>query len=237
MPREPQEAGSIKPIALARLGAVEEAPTESSAQEITAPFRPRLSRCGRSVGARSVWKNSQTRPQAASDCSSEPPRRTLVLGPAEMCAVATAGMQAEGVRRGLRTEISRLFCSPQRKRPGRQADLRSKSVLQVCAPGNCAGSRPATSSGAAAHSRVQGETCSGHSEQLTGRGLLRKPLGPQAGPGTCRQQAALQSRRPHTGRTGAGSKLLARTRRPALMRAPAPGSPSPLDLKSSARLF
>ena len=151
-----------------------------------------------------------------------------------MCAVATAGMQAEGVSRGLRTEISRLFCSPQRKRPGRQADLRSKSVLQVCAPGNCAGSRPATSSGAAAHSRASGAR---PSEQLTGRGLLRKPLGPQAGPGTCRQQAALQSRRPHTGRTGAGSKLLARTRRPALMRAPAPGSPSPLDLKSSGRLF
>ena len=157
VPREPQKAGSINPIALAELGAVQEAPTERSAQEITAPFRPRLSRCGRSIGAPSVWKNSQTRPHAASDCSSEPPRRTLVLGPAEMCAVATAGTQAEGVRRGLRTEICRLFCSPQRKRPGRQADcLRSKSVLQVCAPGNCAGSRPATSSGAVAYSRASG---------------------------------------------------------------------------------
>lgn len=90
VPREPQEAGSIKPIALAELGTVQEAPTERSAQEITAPFRPRLSRCGRSVGAPSVWENSQTRPHAASDCSSEPPRRTLVLGLAEMCAVANS---------------------------------------------------------------------------------------------------------------------------------------------------
>ena len=42
--------------------------------------------------------NSQTRPHAAGDRCSEPPRRTLLLGRAEMCAAATAGTQAEGVK-------------------------------------------------------------------------------------------------------------------------------------------
>jgi len=56
----------------ARLGAVLKAPTDRTAQEITAPFRPRLRRGGRSGGAPSVRKNSQTRPRAAGDRSSRP---------------------------------------------------------------------------------------------------------------------------------------------------------------------
>lgn len=170
---------------------MEEAPTERTAQEITAPFRPRLRCCGRSVRAPSVPKNSQTRPRAARDPSSEPPRRTPALGRAvKVCTVAAAGMQAEGVRRGLGMESSRLFGSPQRRGQGGQTGC--------CAPSPCFKSAPGESAPAAARppaaARLHTLACTGRdliralSDQPARGVLLRKPLGPQAAPDTCRQQ-------------------------------------------------
>lgn len=86
----------------ARLGAVLEAPTERTAQEITAPFRPRLRRSGQSGGAPSVRKNSQTRPRAAGDRSSRPPPAAVQAG--QVRAGASARTRAAAVKRGLGCE-------------------------------------------------------------------------------------------------------------------------------------
>lgn len=159
---EPREAG-VKPRDSAGLGAVEEAPTEPTAQEITAPFRLRLRLRGRSVGASLVRKNSQTRPRAAGDRSSKPPLSISASGAAvKVRAGASVGTQAEGVRRGLRMGSSRLFGSPQRRMPGERARCCALSPYFKPAPGQTApvAARPAASA------RLDGPA-------LPGRDLLR----------------------------------------------------------------
>lgn len=137
----------------ARLGAVLKAPTERTAQEITAPFRPRLRHRGRSRGAPSVRKNSQTRPRAAGDHSSRPP--PVAVQAVQVRAGASARTRAAGVRRGLGRRSSGLYGSPRRRRPRGPARCCAPSpCFQVCARRNCACSRRANSSGAAGHPRA-----------------------------------------------------------------------------------
>lgn len=132
---------------------VVEAPTERTAQDITAPFRPRLRHRGRSRGAPSVRKNSQTRPRAAGDHSSRPPPAAVQA--LQVRAGASARTHAAGVRRGLGRRSSGLNGSPRRRRPRGPARCCAPSpCFQVCARRNCACSRRANSSGAAGHPRA-----------------------------------------------------------------------------------
>lgn len=162
MPGEPREA-RVEPSASTWLGAVEEAPTELTAQEITAPFRPRLRLCGQSLGAtlvRETRKPDLARPAVASPnplCAPQAPTAVKVR------AGASVGTQTEGVRRRLEMGSSRLFGSPRRRRPGGQA--------RYCAPSLCFKSAPRETAPAAAGPAAAaqldtpahpGETCSGH---------------------------------------------------------------------------
>lgn len=230
-PREPREAG-VKP------SASEEAPTEGAAQEITAPCRPRRRRCGRSVGAPSVRKNSQTRPRAAGARSSRAPRRTPAPGWRRRLALR---LQPEPKPRvwggGLRWEA--LGPSAPLREGGREGKPRgcAPSPSFKSAPGEIApaAARPTAAARPDTPARPGRDLLRSFSEQLNRGGVSSQSCSGYrqrwAHPGgSAAEPAAPHLPAPY------GSEQLARTMRPALLRAPAPRVPEPSGPQSAAEL-